>query len=149
MGKRHNGRLVALQLLHQIDSCNMYDFLDQAIADYFDHLLEDNEEMADIGARDKDTRLFAEELCRSVVARLDEIDEKITQVSENWRLDRMNVVDRNILRLAAGELLATSGTPTSIIIDEAIELAKELGNDSSSSFINGVLHKLAQDISQK
>ncbi len=70
------------------------------------------------------------------------MDEVIEEVSSNWRLDRMARVDRNVLRLAVYELLRTD-VPVKVVINEAIELGKKFGSESSGAFVNGVLDKIA------
>ena len=88
-----------------------------------------------------------DEFCRSLVLgteeRLPEIDEMIGEVSENWAVSRMPLVDRNILRLAAYEILYVADVPASVSINEAVELAKVYGGEDSSKFVNGVLGKIA------
>ncbi len=81
---------------------------------------------------------FMEELVRGTIACMPEIDRKIAGHSEHWRLDRMPVVDRNILRLAAYEM-ANVGTPVAVVIDEALELARRFSSGESVAFVNGVL----------
>ena len=78
------------------------------------------------------------ELVNSILTKKDEIDEKITQAAPTWPIDKLNKIDLAILRLAIYELTATH-TPPKVIIDEAVELAKEFGAESSPSFVNGVL----------
>jgi N utilization substance protein B len=68
-----------------------------------------------------------------------EIDEIITAQADNWRLERMAAVDRNIIRMSIYELKFAEGTPKLVIIDEAIEIAKKFGTEKSSQFINGIL----------
>jgi N utilization substance protein B len=91
------------------------------------------------GARD-----FAEELALGVAARRDELDARIAVHARNWRVDRMAAVDRNVLRLAAYELLHTE-TPASVVIDEAVDLARDFGGERSPAFVNGVLDALARE----
>ena len=81
---------------------------------------------------------FMETLVRGASSAAPEIDQRITSKSEHWRLERMPVVDRNILRLAIYEM-AQVGTPAPVVIDEALELARQFSGDESVSFINGVL----------
>lgn len=81
---------------------------------------------------------FMETLVRGASDSSSEIDERIASKSEHWRLERMPVVDRNILRLAVYEMTHT-GTPAPVVIDEALELARQFSGDESVSFINGVL----------
>ena len=79
-----------------------------------------------------------ETLVRGAAAQSSEIDRRITEKSDNWRLERMPVVDRNILRLAIYEMSELQ-TPAPVVIDEALELARQFSGDESVSFINGVL----------
>ncbi len=85
---------------------------------------------------------FARELVRGVAARRDEIDRRLAEVSRNWRLDRMDRVDRNVLRLGAYELLFEDDVPAKVAINEAVELAKEFGAEHSGAFVNGILDAL-------
>ena len=79
-----------------------------------------------------------ETLLRGAFQEQELLDALITRRSENWKLERMPVVDRNLLRLAAYELLRTE-TPAAVVIDEAIELARRFSGDESARFVNGVL----------
>jgi N utilization substance protein B len=87
-------------------------------------------------------RIFAVDLFKGVCNRKEEIDFLIKQYAKNWELERMTVVDRNIIRLAAYEIMATPDTPISVIIDEAVEIAKRYSTRDSSKFVNGILDKL-------
>jgi N utilization substance protein B len=88
---------------------------------------------------DENTRLFAEQLVWGVFDQRRELDRLIAGSAEHWRIERMAVVDRNVLRMALHEMLAPGGAPPAVIIDEAIEVAKKFGSADSGSFINGVL----------
>jgi N utilization substance protein B len=88
-------------------------------------------------------RAFARELVAGVVARREEIDALLVAHTRNWRLSRMAAVDRNVLRLATFELLATP-TPASVVLDQAIELARRFGDEPSPAFVNGVLAAVAR-----
>jgi N utilization substance protein B len=81
---------------------------------------------------------FMETLVRGTIERMPQIDGRIAAHSEHWRLDRMPVVDRNILRMAIFEMTAV-GTPAAVVIDEALELARRYSSEESVAFINGVL----------
>lgn len=94
---------------------------------------------------DVEGRQFADGLLREVVAKRDWLDSKITEASENWRIERMTPVDRSILRLGTLELLAHPEVPTEVVIDEAVELAKRYGADNSAKFVNGVLDRIASE----
>jgi N utilization substance protein B len=86
---------------------------------------------------------FARALVRGVASRREEIDRLIGAASEHWRLDRMPVIDRNLLRLAVYELISTPDVPPGVVLNEAIELAKEFGTEASPAFVNGVLDRVA------
>ena len=88
---------------------------------------------------------FMEELVRGAAAQSETLDQLIVAKSANWRLDRMPVVDRNILRLAIYEM-TTLKTPVAVAIDEALELARQISGDESVSFINGVLDAVHRDM---
>ena len=89
--------------------------------------------------------LFMEELARGTVEKAPDIDKLISDKSANWRLERMSVVDRNILRLAIYEM-SNLDTPPPVVIDEAIELARQFSGDESIAFINGVLDAIRKDL---
>ncbi|MGH0028690.1 MAG: transcription antitermination factor NusB [Myxococcota bacterium] len=90
-------------------------------------------------------RAFADQLVRGVEAHRSELDARIAAHARNWRVDRMAAVDRNVLRIATFELAHTD-TPDRVVIDEAIELARDFGSDRSPAFVNGVLDAIARDL---
>jgi N utilization substance protein B len=130
MAARHRSRKRALQVLFEWDIRR--EEIDRAIQHYYDSLYSEEQEKPP--KPDK----FMEELARGTAADSAEIDRQIEARSSNWRLDRMAVVDRNILRLAIYEL-RRADLPAPVIIDEALELARQFSNEESLSFINGVL----------
>lgn len=86
---------------------------------------------------------YLQHLVREVASYLEELDALIVRYSEHWRLERMTLVDRNLLRLAAFELLFKKGrVPPKVVINEAIELAKRFGSEDSSAFVNGILDQI-------
>ena len=93
-------------------------------------------------AKDKD-KDYIRSKYEAVAARVPEIDELLNQTAEGWKTSRMNKVDLTILRLAVYEMRWDADVPEGVAINEAVELAKKFGGDSSSSFVNGVLGKLA------
>ena len=95
---------------------------------------------------DADTRGFAEDLYRVATVRSEEIDALIVSHLVNWRLERMPGVDRNVLRLAAAEMLGFKGTPFPIVINEALEIARRYSAPESVSFLNGVLDAMAKEL---
>lgn len=85
---------------------------------------------------------YAQRLVDGALQHLDEIDELIRGQAENWRLERMSAVDRNVLRLAVYEFLHQDDVPKLVVVDEAIELAKKFGSEQSGRFVNGLLDGL-------
>jgi len=88
---------------------------------------------------------FSVALFLEVAASRATIDEAIVRASENWRLERMSCVDRNILRIGVHELCADDETPPRVAINEAVELAKRFGTADSAAFVNGILDRVARD----
>jgi transcription antitermination protein NusB len=132
MTRRSRAREVALQLLFQLDN---HPKPPKAAIDDF--------------ARDRLREPALVEFCltlyRGVVMHREEIDKKLAEAAENWRVARMPAVDRNILRMGAFEILHQSETPPAVTIDECIELARRFGTAESSGFVNGVLDRLRRD----
>jgi len=130
---RRKAREVALQALYQIDLVPTADplFLQRFITGRL---------------RAAPLVRFSQELVDGVQAHLNEIDAEIESRAENWRLSRMTVVDRSLLRMAAYELLHTD-VPPAVAADEAVELAKRYGAESSPRFVAGILAKLIADSS--
>jgi len=98
---------------------------------------------------DPEGRPYADAVVRGVADNLEAIDKRVSAASQNWRLERMSRVDRNLLRLGTWELLFRADVPRAVILDEAVELAKSFGTDESSAFVNGVLDRIANDIGRK
>jgi N utilization substance protein B len=98
---------------------------------------------------DPEGRPYADEIVRGVAGSLDGIDKRVVAASQNWRLERMSRVDRNLLRLGTWELMFRGDVPRAVILDEAVELAKSFGTDESSGFVNGVLDRIATDLGRK
>ena len=131
MAKRSRAREVVLQLLFQRD---LNPNVDRAAVERFVH----------DRLRDPDLDPFCLGLYDGVVGHVKEIDERLSAAAQNWRLPRMAVVDRNVLRLGAYELFFTPETPASVTLNEAIELARRYGAAGSPAFVNGVLDRLRQ-----
>ena len=98
---------------------------------------------------DADTRGFAEDIYRIATTRQPEIDELIEAHAQNWRIERMAVVDRNLIRAAVAEMLGYPTTPAAIIINESLEIARRYAAPESIHFLNGVLDAIARDILKK
>lgn len=88
--------------------------------------------------------LYAREIVDGIIDHGDEIDELIRTHSRDWKLERMPVVDRAVLRIGAWELLYNEEVPAAVAIDEAVELAKEFSTDESGAFVNGVLARIGR-----
>jgi transcription antitermination protein NusB len=96
-----------------------------------------------------DVRGFAEDLFRVAIEHQEKIDELITANSKHWRLERMPAVDRNVLRMAVGEMIGFKGTPFPIIINEALEIARRYSAPESINFLNGMLDAIAHSLLPK
>ena len=95
---------------------------------------------------DAETRGFAEDLYRVASERKTEIDALIEEHAQNWRLERMAVVDRNLLRAAVAEMLGYPNTPAAIIINESLEIARRYAAPESTQFLNGVLDAISRAV---
>jgi N utilization substance protein B len=95
---------------------------------------------------DDEIKAFAEEIIKGTFKHFAEINKLIHACAKNWSLDRMSVVDRNVLRMAVYEILHRMDIPTSVTINEAIEIAKKYGTEESGSFVNGILDSVARTI---
>lgn len=133
MGKRREGRAAAVQYLFAQE---LQGEGEPAHADEF----------WSIHSAKASVRSHAESLAQGVLAHLEEIDAHIRPVLDNFRLERLAAVDRNILRLAVHELLHLPDVPGPVVINEAIEIAKSLGGAESGSFVNGILHKITHKV---
>ena len=102
-----------------------------------------------VDAVEPEVRGFAEDLFRSSLAHQDQIDEMISANSRHWRIERMPAVDRNLLRMAVGEMLGFKGTPFPIVINEALEIARRYSAPESINFLNGILDAIAHSLLPK
>lgn len=137
MNSRRKGRESALQILYQLEITASLDSVSRAnasdaIEKFFEHF-ETQEDVLD----------HATSLVHGVLLNHTRIDELIAKNSEKWRIERMAMVDRNILRIACYEFLFSPDLTPSIIIDEAVEIAKRFGSDKSAAFVNGILDSIA------
>jgi N utilization substance protein B len=131
MGARRHGREIALQALYRVELTG--DRSPEPLELLWEHF-----------EAPLDARGFALELVHGVLERRDTIDGLLTDAAENWSLARLSRVDLNILRVAVFELLEQGErVPTSVVIDEAVEIARRYGGEQSSQFVNGVLDEIA------
>lgn len=136
-GTRRKARELALQCLHQWDQQN------------HDASLENAEEVMESLDADPDSRPHARTILEAYWARPTEIDEWIDASADNWRISRMAVIDRNVLRIAATELRWIDEIPPKVAIDEAIEIVRRFSTEKSATFVNGILDRLLKDTEKK
>ncbi len=134
MGTRRKSRELTMQMLFQGD-------LGKQTPDQVRKLFWDSRDDVD-----DETRAFAEDLYRIATVREEEIDSLIESHAQNWRIERMAVVDRNLLRAATAELLAYPNTPGPIVINESLEIANRYAAPESIHFLNGVLDAIARSV---
>ena len=128
MGSRHQSRERALQILFQYD-------IHGKPGVWLDEFWKQFEATDDV-------RTFAERLVNGVLEHKTDLDMLIGKYATNWKVSRMQIVDRNILRLGAYELLWLDEVPAKVTVNEAIELAKDFGDDEAAKFVNGILDKV-------
>lgn len=144
-GKRRRAREMALQMLYQqelgngslteVFACfNLDDFLAET-----DNMAAERKMTSGLRRRLETSFIYAQELVAGTIEHSDELNRLIRERAENWRLERMPSIDRNILRVALYEMLYQQEVPKVVIVDEAIELAKRFGSESSGRFVNGLL----------
>jgi N utilization substance protein B len=135
--KRRRSREYALQLLFQLELSGS-ELTEDAWNDFWEGIDEDNE-----------VKDFALDIVQSTKQHIHEIDNIIKKAAEHWSLERMAVIDRNILRASTYELVYRSDIPHSVAINEAIEIAKKYSTEDSSSFINGILDKVSHNLASR
>ena len=133
MRKRTQAREYALQLLYEYDIIK--DFPD-SLTSFWSR----QEEPVD-----EEVKGFAEELVQGIVRYLKDIDKKVSGYAANWNLNRMAVVDRNVLRLGSFELLYLKDVPAKVSINEAVDLAKKYSGEDSGKFVNGILDRIKDE----
>jgi len=134
---KRRAREAALQMLYQWEIARSS--VHEAIATYWP-AHDPNGEVSE------DLRTFANGVVHGVVERLAELDALIAARAVNWRVERMAVIDRMVLRLAIYELLADADTPPKVVINEALELARTYSGDESVAFVNGILDAVRRDL---
>ena len=135
-GGRRKARSIALQALYEIDS------VQHDPEEILAHLQAD----ADLS---EENFSFARELVEGVLRYKDKLDAQISRYAPAWPIEQIAFIDRNILRLAIFEILIDNKIPVKVAINEAVELAKNFGSDSSSKFINGVLGAVSANINKE
>jgi len=136
MGLRRKARVIAIQVLYEVDSVG-HD-MERALASF----------LAD-GRLNEENAVFARQLVSGVLKDKDKIDQHIKNFATAWPLEQIPVVDRNILRLAIFEILLDNSVPIKVAINEAVELAKLFGSNNSPKFVNGVLGSVSRIASRE
>lgn len=138
MRVRHRARIAALQALYEVD-CTGH---------HTNTVIERRLEEAELP---ESGELFARELVQGVTTHQEQLDILIARYAPDWPVDQIAVIDRNVLRISIFEILMCDDTPTKVSINEAVELAKKFGSDSSSRFVNGVLGSLVarEDVTKR
>jgi N utilization substance protein B len=137
MGTRRKSRELALQMLFQADMGKQTP--EQVRKTFWS-------ERKDM---DDSVRGFADDLFRVATERTADIDEMIEAHAQNWRMDRMAAVDRNVLRTAVAEFIGFPQTPAPIVINEALEIARKFSSPEAVNFINGVLDSVSKDLANR
>jgi len=136
MGSRRSAREFALQMLYQAEASGM------PISEVERYFWDDTDATVEV-------REFAARLARGTLDHRDTIDPILVECLEHWRLERLAIVDRNILRLAVYEFLHEPDTPPIVVIDEAIEVARKFGGEDSWQFTNGILDAVRKRLDLK
>lgn len=134
MGSRRQAREAAVQILYFRD-INPHEELANALHSFWESQ-----------SYDAETQTFAEALARGTLEKRPAIDEQIKKVTENWELDRIAAVDRNVLRLAIYEMMFRDDVPPVVSINEAIEIAKKFSTKESGKFVNGILDRIRKEL---
>jgi N utilization substance protein B len=137
MGTRRKSRELAMQMLFQGD-------LGKQKPEEVEQLFWESRDDVD-----DETRGFADDLHRLATTREDEVNDLIQKHAQNWRLERMPVVDRNLLRTAVAEMLGYPKTPAAVIINETLEIARRYAAPESVNFLNGVLDAVGRELLEK
>ncbi|HRH43745.1 MAG TPA: transcription antitermination factor NusB [Pyrinomonadaceae bacterium] len=138
MGTRRKARECALQMLFAADVTKMSN--DVLTQDYWNELGEPE--------LDEGTREFANRLAVNTLRELEKVDERVRSRAEHWRIERMAIVDRNVLRLAVYEFLYEP-TPHTVVINEALEIARRFSTFEATQFINGILDAIKHDLEKE
>jgi N utilization substance protein B len=134
MGNRRLSRELVIQFLY------LTEMNEGEIANQLEAFWEKNT------CKEEGVKSFTEDLLNTIFDHNKEIDARLEKYSDNWTLSRMTVIDRNLLRMAASELLYSKSVPPKVAIDEAVEIAKKFGTADSPNFINGILDRILKEL---
>ncbi len=146
---RRKAREWALQFLFSIDVENskLVDFKQMDLVRFWQMM--DASEIGDELRAFPQSKDEANEKIRGIFDNIDAIDERITSAAKNWTIDRMAVVDRNIIRLGVYEMAFCDAIPPKVSINEAVEIAKEFADKDSTKFINGILDRIKRELEKQ
>ena len=147
MASRRRARDYALQALYQADLASTTAKI--ALDGLWAGILDGADESLGAHQPEADEVTFATTLAEGVDAKREALDARIQASSTNWRVARVSVVDRNILRLGVAELLLDDNLPRRVTLNEAVELAKRFGAEGSAGFVNGILDRIAEDLGKE
>ncbi len=144
MGMRRKGRELAVQTIYSLDFSDTDEYLGMMewigkYSEYLDYIAENSSIV-----QDSTIYTFADDLVQKVIRNIDAVDSAIKDKAVNWSFERIAAMDKNIMRIAVAEILFTD-TPSPIIINEAIEIAKKFSSENSGKFINGILNTIAKE----
>ncbi len=138
---RHGARAAALQMLYQWEVGRLP--MSEVRESFWLQTADEGQPLSE------DLRMFAIGLAEGVVSGVERMDPMISEAAEHWRIERMNVMDRLILRLAVHEFLHEPETPGAVIINEALELARAFSSDEAVKFINGILDAIRRSLERE
>lgn len=141
--RRRVAREIALQSLYQMTMNEVT--AKEAVDSVIDEALHENEGAVDLNG-DTSAKPYIYELVEGTLTNRERIDQILSEYLKGWQMDRLSKVDREVLRMAAYEMLYRQDTPPKVVVNEAIELAKHFGTDESGKFVNGVLGKLIKEM---
>lgn len=134
MGKRRDGRILAVQFLYQQETADTPEVTSEALKLFWD-----------LTKASDNLKKFAQPRIEGVLEKQSELDQKIQGVSKNWDLSRMAPVDRCVIRMALWEMLFEPNVPPVVAINEAVEISKALSTEKSGRFVNGILDRIKKD----
>ncbi|HNY10486.1 MAG TPA: transcription antitermination factor NusB [Candidatus Wallbacteria bacterium] len=134
MGRRRDARVLALTFMYQYD-LGVYDKIEDII--HYTLFMDEYE---------VDVVNYASELAIGVVKKIEDVDAVISQSADNWSINRMATIDRNILRISIFEMMFEEDVPKNVTINEAVEMAKTFSTEKSGEFVNGILDKISKTV---
>ncbi|MCK4744586.1 transcription antitermination factor NusB [Candidatus Parcubacteria bacterium] len=148
MSNRHFCRIIAMQILYQSDFKSAFSLRYQKIKDDAEIIKKKLEAKVKDQTSGNSDHIFIKSLISGIIDNIKKIDEIIAEYAPEWPIEKITIVDRNVLRLGVYELKFNDNIPAKVAINEAIELAKTFGGEKSGKFVNGVLGSIYKEISR-